>query len=329
MKKQSLLFFVLIFFLTTVISGCGVKEEDPLKHKTKIGIMLSDDGLGDQSFSDAAFRGLMKARDDLGIVFDYRELKDTKTYEQGLKELVKEKNDIVIGLGYMVQEDLEKVAKQYPNQKFVLIDAVSDLPNVTSITFKEDEGSYLAGVIAALTTKTKTVGFIGGDNVPLIQKFARGFEEGVKSVDPSIKILTKYAGGNFGDDKLGARMAKEMIANHSDVLYAAAGFTGVGVLKEAERNHVYAIGVDSDQYFYAEKAVVTSMMKNVDVAIFNIIKDYKKNKELPSHPIELGLKENGVGLAPIRVIPFTDKDKKALESAKEKLINGEITLHQN
>ncbi|MBE3570480.1 MAG: BMP family ABC transporter substrate-binding protein [Bacillales bacterium] len=328
MKKQSLIFFVLIFFLTTVISGCGIQEEDPLKHKTKVGIMLSDVGLGDQSFSDAAFRGLTKARDELGIVFDYRELQDTKTYEQGLEELVKEKNDIVIGLGFMVKEDLEKVAKQYPNQKFVLIDAVSDLPNVTSITFKEDEGSYLAGVIAAMTTKTKTVGFIGGDNVPLIQKFARGFEEGVKSVDPSIKILTKYA-GSFGDDKLGAKIAKEMIANHSDVLYAAAGFTGVGVLKEAERNHVYAIGVDSDQYFYAEKAVVTSMMKNVDVAIFHTIQDYKKNKKLPSHPIELGLKDNGVGLAPIRVIPFTNKEKQALETAKEKIINGEITLHHN
>jgi basic membrane protein A and related proteins len=328
MKKQSLLYLVFVLLLTTVISGCGIKEEDPLKNKTKIGIMLSDVGLGDQSFSDAAFQGLMKARDELGIVFDYRELQDTKTYEQGFEELVKEKNDIIIGLGFMVQEDLEKVARKYPEQKFLLIDAVSDLDNITSITFKEDEGSYLAGVIAAMTTKTKTVGFVGGDNVPLIQKFAKGFEEGVKSVDPNIKILTKYA-GDFGDEQLGASIAKEMIANKSDVLYAAAGLTGAGVLKEAERNKVYAIGVDSDQYFLAEKAVITSMMKNIDVALFETIKDYMKNKELPTQPIELGLKENGVGLAPIRVIPFTSEDEQEFEKAKEKLANGEISFNQN
>ncbi|MBE3571266.1 MAG: BMP family ABC transporter substrate-binding protein [Bacillales bacterium] len=328
MKKQSLLYLVFLLLFTTVISGCGIKEEDPLKNKTKIGIMLSDVGLGDQSFSDAAFQGLMKARDELGIVFDYRELQDTKTYEQGLEELVKEKNDIIIGLGFMVQEDLEKVARKYPDQKFLLIDAVSDLDNITSITFKEDEGSYLAGVIAAMTTKTKTVGFVGGDNVPLIQKFAKGFEEGVKSVDSNIKILTKYA-GDFGDEQLGASIAKEMIANKSDVLYAAAGLTGAGVLKEAERNKVYAIGVDSDQYFLAEKAVITSMMKNIDVALFETIKDYTKNKELPTQPIELGLKENGVGLAPIRVIPFTSEDEQVLEKAKEKLANAEISFNQN
>ncbi|TYR80441.1 BMP family ABC transporter substrate-binding protein [Priestia megaterium] len=328
MKKQWLLFVVLTLLLTVFVSGCGVKEKDPLQGKMKVGIMLSDVGLGDQSFSDAAFSGLMKARDQLGVVVDYRELKDTKTYEQGFTELVEAKNDLIVGLGFMVQEDLEKVAKKHPKQQFLLVDSVSDLDNITSITFKEDEGSYLTGVIAALVTKTNIVGFVGGDDVPVIRKFASGFEQGAKSVKPDIKVLTKYA-GNFGDDKLGANIAKEMISNKSDVLYAAAGFTGVGVLKEAERSKVHAIGVDSDQYYFAEKAVVTSMMKNIDVALYEVIKDLTKNKKQSSEHIELGLKENGVGLAPIRTISLPTEDRNKLEMAKTKLSNGEITLTNN
>jgi basic membrane protein A and related proteins len=325
MKQQRRIWQLGIALLAmfVMMSGCSMKETSGKKDRIKVGIMLSDVGLGDQSFSDSAFRGLMKVRDELGIMFDYRELKDTKTYEQGLKELVEDGNDIVIGLGFMVQEDLEKVAKQYPRQRFILVDAVSDLPNVTSITFKEDEGSFLAGVVAALTTKTNRLGFIGGADVPLIHKFATGFEKGVHAVKPSASVQIVYA-GDFGNDKLGANIAKDMFAKQCDVVYTAAGFTGVGALREAEAHGVYAIGVDSDQYFYAEKAVVTSMVKNVDVALFNVLKEYVRNGKLPAGTVELGLAENGVGLAPIRVIPWDEQKRELVEQWRQKVIDGEV-----
>ncbi|EMT46699.1 BMP family lipoprotein [Anoxybacillus flavithermus] len=312
---------LMMAFVLLLAAGCSQTSSFQPKERVKIGIMLSDVGLGDQSFSDSAFKGLMKARDELGIFFDYRELKETGTYEKGLTELVEAGNDLVIGLGFMVQQDLEKVAKTYPKQQFILIDAVSDLPNITSITFKEDEGSFLAGVVAGMLTKTNNVGFVGGADVPLIRKFANGFIKGVKAVRPEANVQEVYA-GNFGDDKLGAKIAKQMIANGADVLYAAAGFTGVGVLREAEMNGKYAIGVDSDQYFYAEKAVVTSMLKNVDVALYTVIKQYVEKKDVPKGTVELGLKENGVDLAPIRVVTFSPEQQATLEKWKEQAANG-------
>ncbi|WP_297990619.1 BMP family protein [Anoxybacillus sp.] len=312
---------LMMAFVLLLAAGCSQTSSFQPKERVKIGIMLSDVGLGDQSFSDSAFKGLMKARDELGIFFDYRELKETGTYEKGLTELVEAGNDLVIGLGFMVQQDLEKVAKTYPKQQFILIDAVSDLPNITSITFKEDEGSFLAGVVAGMLTKTNNVGFVGGADVPLIRKFANGFIKGVKAVRPEANVQEVYA-GNFGDDKLGAQIAKQMIANGADVLYAAAGFTGVGVLREAEMNGKYAIGVDSDQYFYAEKAVVTSMLKNVDVALYTVIQQYVEKKDVPKGTVELGLKENGVDLAPIRVVTFSPEQQATLEKWKEQATNG-------
>ncbi|SFA43264.1 nucleoside-binding protein [Parageobacillus thermantarcticus] len=326
MKQQRRIWHLVIALLATftLMVGCSAKEAGMKKDRIKVGIMLSDVGLGDQSFSDSAFRGLMKARDELGIIFDYRELKDTKTYEQGLKELIEDGNDIVIGLGFMVQKDLEKVAKQYPKQRFILVDSVSDLPNVTSITFKEDEGSFLAGVVAALTTKTNHLGFIGGADVPLIHKFATGFEKGVHAIKPSASVQIVYA-GDFGDDKLGANIAKGMFAKRCDVVYTAAGLTGVGALREAEMRGVYAIGVDSDQYFYAEKAVVTSMVKNVDVALFRVLKQYVEKGELPTGTVQLGLAENGVGLAPIRVIPWNEQKQQLLEQWKQNIIDRKVT----
>jgi len=218
----------------------------------------------------------------------------------------------------MVQEELEKVAKKYPDQQFVLIDAISELKNVTSITFKEDQGSYLVGVVAALTTQTNKIGFIGGDDVPLINKFEEGFIEGATSINPSIQVDVTYA-GDFGNDQLGAKLAREMIQNDVDVLYAAAGFTGVGMLKEAQANKVLAIGVDSDQYFYAEKAVVTSMLKNVDVAMYQLAEQLIKNRKVQSGHIELGIEDDGIGLAPLRVFPFSKEQQDIIEEWKTKL----------
>ncbi|MTH53279.1 BMP family ABC transporter substrate-binding protein [Bacillus mangrovi] len=298
------------------LTGCGQKPaQKEATEKIKIGVMLSDVGLGDQSFSDSAFRGLQKARNELGIQFDYRELADSKTYGKGIEELVEEGNDIVIGLGFMVQEDLEKAAKKYPKQRFILIDAVSELENITSLTFKEDEGSYLAGALAAMKTESEVLGFVGGADVPLIRKFLDGFQKGANSVNPDVRIESVFA-ENFGDDKLGARLGAELIEKQADILYAAAGFTGVGVLKEAQKQNVYGIGVDSDQFFYAEKAVITSMLKNVDVAIFEIVKDFKKTGKVPKGHIEFGIAENGVALAPVRITELTPAEQGKLDSMK-------------
>ncbi|WP_456275901.1 BMP family lipoprotein [Bacillus sp. AK128] len=324
------LWLPLLLILVLILTGCTSSNQlnsSGELNRIKIGIMLSDVGLGDQSFSDSAFNGLTKARDDLNILFDYRELSDTETYEAGLTELVEAGNDVVVGLGFMVQEDLEIVAQKYPEQKFILIDSVSELQNITSITFKEDEGSYLAGVAAALTTKTNKLGFIGGADVPLINKFATGFLQGAKSINPDIEVIIEYA-NDFGNDKLGATMASQMITAGADVLYGAAGFTGVGVLREAQNQNVFAIGVDSDQYFYAEKAVITSMLKNVDVALYQVISDFVENEELPTGHVELGLKENGVDLSPIRVVPFNDEQLNIIESQKEAIISGVTKINQ-
>ncbi|QDP40924.1 BMP family lipoprotein [Radiobacillus deserti] len=314
-NKRKMIIFVMIF--TILLAGCGTEQaESKMDEKLKIGVMLSDVGLGDQSFSDSAFQGLIKARSELGILFDYRELSETETYEKGLEELVQNDNDVIIGLGYMVQEDLEKVAKKYPDKQFVIIDSVSELKNVTSVTFKSDEGSYLAGVVAALTTKSNTIGFIGGEDVELINAFADGFTNGAKSINPSIKVLVEYA-GTYGDDKLGGSIAKDMIANKADVLFAAAGFTGVGVLKEAQMQGVYAIGVDSDQYFYAEKAVITSVLKKIDVAVYQLASDLVKDGKVPTGHIEFGINNEGVDLAPLRVIPYNDSQLEQIEEARQ------------
>lgn len=309
----------LLIVLTTallILTGCGLEEKNPLDGKVKVGVMLSENGLGDQSFSDLAFKGLTKARDEEDIVVEYLELAETGTYEKGFRELVESGNDLVFALGFTGQQELEKVALDFPDQKFVLFDAVSEAANITSITFKEDEGSMLAGIVAATVSNSQVIGFIGGMEVPVIQRFEQGFIQGAKSVNPDIVILNEYA-NNFDDDGLGAEIASKMIDDKADVLYAAAGFTGVGMLEEAEKRGIYAIGVDSDQYFYAEQAVITSMMKNIDSALFDIILSYKESGAIQSGHVELGLAENGVGLAPFRVLELTDVEKGKLDALIE------------
>lgn len=318
MRKMAIFAAVLLLALST--AGCtGKSEETAAEKKKTIGIMLTDNGLGDQSFNDSGFQGLMKARDELGITFDYREIKDTGTYEKGLTQLVREGNDLVVGLGYSMQADLEKVAKKYPKQRFVLIDSVSDLDNVTSVTFKEDEGSFLAGALAAMTSKTGTIGFIGGSDADVIKRFKKGYLKGAESVKPNILVLSEIS-GTFDDDKLGKRIAQNMIRKKADVLFTAAGFTGVGALKEAEARKVYAIGVDSDQYYTAEHAVISSLVKNVDHVIYELAKDLKGNKEIKSGEIVYGLKENGMDLAKIRVVKNAGGLTKKITDMKNSLI---------
>lgn len=299
-----------------ILSACSSGTEEELTERVKIGVMLSDAGLGDQSFSDIAFEGLERARDELNITFDYREIEETGTYKKGLEELVADGQDLVIGIGFNVQEDMEAVAKTHPDQQFLIIDAVSTLPNIHNITFKEDEGSYLIGALAAMKSKSDIVGFIGGLDIEVIQRFEQGFKEGAKAVNPDAKVLSVFA-GSFGDDKLGASIARNMIAEGADFIYPAAGFTGLGAILAAQEAGVYAFGVDSDQFFLAEDTIVSSMLKRVDTAVFEAIKEVTESGVLAEKDKVLGIKEDGVSLAPIRVLTLTAQEQKQLETLQQ------------
>ena len=324
MKKRIILFTFII--VTLMLTACSNNETNTkADERVKIGVMLSDAGLGDQSFSDLGLIGLEQARDELNISFDYREIKDTGTYEQGVEELIAQGNDLIIGLGFSLQEAFETIAPKYPDTSFVLIDSVSDVPNIYNVTFREDQGSYLLGALAAMRTKSNVVGFIGGMDTPLIQKFEKGFTEGVKSQNPEAQVLSSYA-NSFGDDKLGANIAKDMIAAGADFIYPAAGFTGVGAILEAQNAGIYSFGVDSDQFHLAENSIVTSMIKQIDIAIFNTIKEFVDTGKLSEKNTVLGIKENGVKLAPIRVISLSSAEQSKLEKIQEDISNGSITI---
>ena len=311
------------------LTACASREASTAsaQERPEIGVVLSDVGLGDQSYSDAAFRGLVKARDEEGILFDYREMAQTGTYNEAFKQLVEGDNDLIIGLGYMVKESLETIAEANPDQQFLIVDDTSELPNVASITFKEEEGSYMAGVVAGLSTKSGHVGFLGGVESDLLKKFQAGYEQGVKAANPEADVKAVYA-GDFGKSDLGASIAASMIQDDDiDVVYTAAGLTGVGALQEAQKQGKYAIGVDSDQFFIAEKAVITSMIKNVDNAIFSAVQTFNENDgKFPQKDMVFGLKEEGVGLAPIRVVELTSEQQSQIDKLTQDLISGNITI---
>lgn len=299
-------------------------EENSKEKQQSIGILLSDTGLGDGSFNDSAFRGLERAREELGILFDYREAPDGN-FEGALQELVDQKHDLVIGLGFSIQDAIEKIAKENPDQTFLLIDGYSEVDNITSITFKEHEGSFLLGMVAAMKSKSNTIGFISGADVPVIQRFEKGFEQGAQYINPSINILKDNA-DNFGDANLGGQIAQKQMEQGADFIYPAAGFTGVGAIQAAEKAGILSGGVDSDQYFIAEKSVITSMVKKVDNAVFNVTKELITHSKIDQQSYELGLKEDGVGLAPIRIAPLSPEESKQIEDAKNKIISGDITV---
>ena len=228
-----------------------------------------------------------------------------------------------------MKDATEKVAKDFPDVKFALIDEVSTLPNVASLVFAEDQGSFLVGALAAMMSKTGSVGFVGGMEIPLIQKFQKGYEMGAKYVNPNIKLGSLYTSGSnpFNDPVRGKENALSLIKQGADVVYHAAGGTGIGVIDAAKEAKVFAIGVDSNQDGIAPGVVLTSMIKNVDVAVFNTIKAVKEGAFVAGEQ-RFGIKENGVGTTEFE---FTKDaigaDNLAkLEAIKKDIVEGKITF---
>ena len=304
----------------------GLLTGSAFAQQIRVGLVLSEGGLGDQSFNDAAFRGLLRARDELGIYFSYVEPFDISEMEDHQRFFADAGMDLVIAIGFTHESAMYSVSADYPDTKFAIVDTVVDMPNVASLVFEEHEGSFLVGVVAGLMTKSNKVGFVGGMEVPLIRKFEVGFIEGVKYVNPNAEVFSGYV-GDFNDPGRGKEMAISQYERGADVIYHAAGGTGLGVIEAASDNGFYAIGVDSDQDHLAPGTVLTSMVKRVDLAVYETIKDVLEGK-FEAGVRSFGVADGGVGTSPFtftkHIVPASVLE--AVEDARAKIISGEIVV---
>ena len=288
-------------------------------------------GKFDKSFNEGVFNGATKFAKEANVEFKDLELQNEAQREQALRKFAKDGYSPIVVPGFAWADSLTKVATEFPNTKFAIIDMVVDKPNVQSLLFKAEEGSYLVGVIAAKTSKSGTVGFVGGMDIPLISAFECGYAQGVMATNKSAKVIPNMTGTTpaaWNDPVKGGELAKAQIGQGADIVFAAAGATGQGVLKAAADAGKLGIGVDSDQDNLFPGKVLTSMLKRVDVATYNTFKTAKDGTWKPGIQV-LGLKEGGVGFAQDEwnKTVLTDDAKKAAEAASADIIAGKIQVH--
>ena len=282
-------------------------------------------GKFDKSFNEAGYRGIERWKKETGKKVLEFEIANETQREQALRRMAERGASPIIGIGFSQTAAVEKVAKEFPKLKFAVVDGVAHAPNVQSILFKEQEGSFLVGIIAAMASKTGKVGFIGGMDIPLIRRFQCGYEQGVKYANPKAEVLLNTVGTTgtaWADPARGTELAKAQFSKQADVIFAAAGGTGIGIYQAAKDAGRLAIGVDSNQNYLQPGTMLTSMLKRVDVAVFEALE----------HPTPgttvLGLKEGGVDYT---VDEFNGKlitaeMKKRAEAAKAAIIKGEIKV---
>ncbi|MEQ8248652.1 MAG: BMP family ABC transporter substrate-binding protein [Alphaproteobacteria bacterium] len=294
-------------------------------------IVFDMGGKFDKSFNQAAYDGAERFKKDSGISYREFEVTSPTQREQAIRRMARDGANIVVGIGFAQQPAVEKVAKEFPDTKFAIIDAVVDLPNVRSIVFKEHEGSFLVGMAAALASKTGKVGFVGGMDIPLIRNFAAGYAEGAKYVNPNIEVFQNMTGTTpaaWNDPGKGAELARSQFGRGADVIYAAAGGTGVGVYQAAVDGGKLAIGVDSNQNYLHPGTMLTSMLKRVDVAVETAFKDAKGGM-FTAGIQSLGVAEGGVGWAldeHNRGL-ITSEMEARIEQARKDIVSGKITVN--
>ncbi|MAU97884.1 MAG: BMP family ABC transporter substrate-binding protein [Fulvimarina sp.] len=288
-------------------------------------------GKFDKSFNEGAYDGAERFEKETGTEYREFEIVNDAQREQALRRFARDGASPIISVGFSQAAALEAVAKEYPDTQFAIIDSVVDLPNVRSILFKEEEGSYLVGILAAMKSEDGKVGFIGGMDIPLISKFSCGYKGGVKSVsadDTVFENMTGSTGAAWNDPVRGGELAKAQIDKGADVIFHAAGGTGIGVLQAAADAGKFGIGVDSNQNGLFPGHVLTSMVKRVDNAVYQAFMDAKDDK-WTSGVVTLGLKEDGVGytIDESNKDLITDEMKAAAEKAKADIIAGTIEVH--
>ena len=325
--------------------GCSPRKEAasagggsaPATGGPKVGLVYDVGGRGDQSFNDSAYRGLERAQHELGAdISNCIEPSEGSDRESALRALAAKDLDIVFGIGFIFTDDVNHIAADFPGKRFACVDyALKEgspvPPNVLAIKFKEQEGSFLVGALAAKLSKTHKIGFVGGMDIALIHKFAAGYRAGAHYADPNVTVLEKYAGVTgeaFKNPTKGKELALGMYSQGADIIFHASGSTGLGVFEAAKEQQKLAIGVDSDQWRPEYAGVVlTSMIKNVDESVFNAIQAVKDGK-WKGGVEELGLKEEGVGYVyddhNRALIPDAVHD--TIEGIRAKIISGEIQV---
>ena len=348
MKKRKIgLALSLVLAAGTILGACGKSDDNKGNDTAKNGdkkaafsvAMVTDvGGVDDKSFNQSAWEGLQKFGQDNGMKkgvggYDYLQSKSDADYSTNLNTLARQKFDLVFGIGFMMQGAVDEIAKQQKDKHFAIVDSEVKEPNVASILFKEQEASFLVGVAAAMTTKSNKIGFIGGVESEVIERFESGFRAGVQAANPKATVDVQYAGA-FDKAELGQSIASKMYSSGVDVIFAAAGATGNGMFKEANDRKaknpnatVWTIGVDRDQSDMGKDVVLTSAVKRVDVAVQDIATKAKEGN-FPGGKVTLyGLAEDGVAAAPINSSVANKADiEKAIKDWTDKIKSGAVKV---
>lgn len=293
-------------------------------------VLYDQVGKTDKSFNEGAWRGAEQFSKEFGVA--YRDFTPTNEsqYIQAIRRFADKGYDLIIVVGFSYASVLEQVAPQYPDARFVIVDMVVDQPNVQSVVFEEHEGSFLVGMLAAMKSQTGKIGFVGGMDIPIIRKFALGYEEGAKYVDPDIKIFQNMTGTTpaaWGDPVKAGELARSQFERGADVIYQAAGSSGLGVMQTAADLGKFSIGTDANQNYLHPGSVLTSMVKRVDLAVYEAMRDAMKNTWKPGVRA-LGLAEGGVdySLDEFNKDLITDEMQARVKAAKADIISGKIKV---
>jgi basic membrane protein A len=296
----------------------------------RVGLVLERSGKDDKSFNASAYQGLKRAEKELGLTTKTVEAPDNSAYESLQRAFAEKKFDLIIAVGFHQLEAVKHNAERFPNQKFLLIDEDAKAPNVRSVMFEEHEGSYLVGALAALHSKSGKVGFIGGMDVPLIRRFEMGYEAGAKKINPKAEITANYLGVTgeaWNNPPKAKELALDQYNRGIEVIFVAAGNSGLGVFDAAAEKGKLAIGVDSNQDWIKPGHILTSMMKRVDEAVFDSIRMFKEGK-FETGLVRYGVKSKGVdySLDEHNAKLVVESDKKQLEALRAQIISGKIKV---
>lgn len=346
MRIKHLLPLCIIALSSAILTGC-VNRTDARREgcQIRVGIVFDIGGKNDRSFNAAAWEGVKRAEQEMPICLYDVEPGNPTSIEPAMRAFAEKGFDLIVGVGFAQGPILKRVANDYPNIKFAIVDGVimeddgkTPKANVASLVFREHEGSYLVGIIAAEKSKTGVVGFLGGMDIPLIHRFQKGYEEGAKSVNPNIQVIPNYVGvtdGAWNNPGKGKELALAQIEKGADVIFTAAGNSGLGAFDAVEQYGTndrgeanrFVIGVDSNQNAVKPGFVLTSMVKRVDNAVYDVVKEVLTGNFKGGFHV-FGLEKNGVAYAMDQYNePLIPKETiRRVEDAKEKIVAGEIKV---